>query len=184
MNVLGVKHKIVEWFLWVLSVHYTLCFNHCMTSQYRLTEIIWPMLQVMWCMDEFRWPIIHVNLFSLHFSPSIWPSSLRAGVLSEGPQLDLDFSEVSVELWECLYRSKASLLHITKRPVAVDPISYLHMYCKYTHPVCWASVPQSPFWQHTHNTQYFGLNWWALSENTIFNWLTTEIFSVEVPLCL
>ena len=53
----------------------------------------------------------------------MWLSTVRVGASTEGPQLELDFSVASAELWEYLYRNEANLPHITK-PVSVSPVSY------------------------------------------------------------
>jgi len=89
-------------------------------------DVTWPTLKVTWLWLEIMqsyWSVIIVSTWLL--SPSMWLSTLRAGVSSEGPQLELNFSVASAELWEYLYRNEASLPHITK-PVSVSPVSNLH----------------------------------------------------------
>ena len=64
----------------------------------------------------------------LHLISSVWLSTVRVGASTEGPQLELDFSVASAELWEYLYRNEANLPHITK-PVSVSPVSYCACKC-------------------------------------------------------
>jgi len=106
----------------------------------------------------------HVNLFSLYSSSTL--SAYDSPVWGqESYQRVLNWTFTSLRLLSssgsafigvrpvCCISPRS--LSLTKKPVSVDPVCYLHMCCKYTHPVSWASMPQSLFWQYTHNTQNF-----------------------------
>ena len=48
-------------------------------------------------------------------------STVKCSIDVQGPQLSVDVSMVSAELWEYLYRNQAMINHITK-PVSVSPV--------------------------------------------------------------
>ena len=72
--------------------------------------------------------VLLLSEYHLHLISSVWLSTVRVGASTEGPQLELDFSVASAELWEYLYRNEANLPHITK-PVSVSPVSYCACKC-------------------------------------------------------
>ena len=51
----------------------------------------------------------------------LWLSTVKCSIDVQGPQLSVDVSMVSAELWEYLYRNQAMINHITK-PVSVSPV--------------------------------------------------------------
>lgn len=69
--------------------------------------------------------LLLIEYHLLHSISSVWLSTVRVGASTEGPQLELNFSVASAELWEYLYRNEANLPHITK-PVSVSPVSSVH----------------------------------------------------------
>ena len=54
---------------------------------------------------------------------SLWLSTVRAEVTTEGSISDLNFTVASAEVWEWLYHNEANLPHIS--PVSVQPVSQL-----------------------------------------------------------
>ena len=54
---------------------------------------------------------------------SLWFSTVRAEVTTEGSISDLNFTVASAEVWEWLYHNEANLPHIS--PVSVQPVSQL-----------------------------------------------------------
>lgn len=51
---------------------------------------------------------------------------MKSSIDVQGPQLSVDVSMVSAELWEYLYRNQAMINHITK-PVSVSPVSQIQV---------------------------------------------------------
>ena len=65
--------------------------------------------------------IIDKCVHDVYRTHRLWLSTVKCSIDVQGPQLSMDVSMVSAELWEYLYRNQAMINHITK-PVSVSPV--------------------------------------------------------------